>query len=168
MRKWKGGNAGESSWDRVRIPMAQDGVIAMYSNINLGVAATDGVQLVFVDNGGFVDGRVVRISTTAGQLTPGLDGILHHDGAYSWTAEATPNFTGPQGIWATDSKNVWLAGPAGVRHYDGTVWQIGRLSIVPGSPLLKDLHSIQGAAPPSTADMWTVGDDVALHRTVSP
>jgi hypothetical protein len=148
--------------------MAAGAAIEMYSNVSVGTATSDGVQLAFVSNGSSSDGHVVRIATSDGQLDAGAGGI-HHDGVYSWTVETLKNYVGPQAIWATDSKNAWLAGPGGVRHYDGTTWQIGRVSITPGTPLLKDLHSIQGAVvPPSGPDMWAVGDDVALHRTVTP
>jgi hypothetical protein len=167
VRKWKGGNAGDPSWDRLRIPMTATSTIALYSNISVGAATSDGIQLVFVESSNGGSGHVVRIATSAAQLGPGIDGI-HQDGLYSWNVEVTKNYGGAQAIWATDSTNVWLAGPRGVRHYDGTAWQIGRLSVTPGKPLLEDLHSIQGAvlAPPSAPDMWTVGNDVALHRTV--
>ncbi|MDF2694501.1 MAG: hypothetical protein K0S65_2884, partial [Labilithrix sp.] len=161
--KWKGGNEGASSWDRVRIPMGVEGGLPDYCTITAGASTSDGVQvlgLTIPDTGA---GFILRVATNESLLSPGLDGI-QHDGAYARTIDIVDDYIAPDGIWATDRKNIWLAGKAGVRRYDGNGWQIGRISVEQGVPVLRFLHAIHAAGP----DMWIVGDDLALHRTVTP
>lgn len=166
VRKWKGGNDGDASWDRIRMfPSPQD-FIESYARVRLGVSTSDGVQVVTINGG--TKTYAIRIATNDAKLAPGEIGI-QHDGPYSWTVERVNNFVGPEGIWATSSSDVWLAGPAGIRHFDGTQWQIGRLSIEPDVPLLQNLHAITGPSSSSSGiEMWSVGDDVAIHRKVTP
>ncbi|AKV01119.1 hypothetical protein AKJ09_07782 [Labilithrix luteola] len=156
-RKWKGGNDGETSWDRfgLRIP---------YGSVSRGMSTPDGVQIVVAQIVN-APGLVLRISDDETKIVPGISGI-QHEGAYAWSADAVPNFNVIDGLWAGGRNDLWLAGEAGIRHFDGANWQIARLALVPGKPLLQSLHAIQGIV--GTTDFWAVGDDVALHRTVTP
>ena len=92
------------------------------------------------------------------------------DGPYAWTQELAETYGAPEGLWANASNDIWLVGAAGVvRHYDGTKWELARTALTPRLPLLNDLHSVHAVTSSSgEQDIWIVGDNVALHRTVKP
>ena len=88
----------------------------------------------------------------------------------AWTSELVEDYGQPAAMWGERSDDVWLVGFYGVvRHFDGTAWQLSRVTRSPYVPLVNNLHSIDAFVDPSgDQDMWIVGDDVALHRTVKP
>lgn len=158
------------SWSYLALPLAET------LDVPAGVTTSDGRQIAAVTGSGD-RGFAVRIATDSSLLAPTVlpDGgvgevSVSADAGLAWTQEQVESFGAPEGIWATGSKDVWLVGISGVvRHWDGANWQIGRLALTPQLPLLYNLHSIHGVVSPSgEQDVWIVGDDVALHRTVTP
>lgn len=168
--KWVGGadagtDSGAPSWEHVRLRRSYTNPIAA------GAGTNDGVQLAVIRGDGD-NGHVVRIADDEAKLegAPGADAGITDAGAYSWTSEHAVTHGSPAGLWATDRNNVWLVGKSGViRHFDGKEWQLVRLALTQVTPLLNDLHAIDAVVSPSgEQDIWVVGNDVALHRTVKP
>lgn len=156
-----GGDGGNASWEYV--PLLRD-----YSNhISAAAATKDGLQLVVIRDDGFV----ARIADDESKLDAGADAAaVTHAGDYAWTNEVAVTAAPPQAIWAMNRNDIWLVGESGVvRHFDGKGWQLVRMALTNVTPLLSDLHAIDAVVGPSgEQDIWVVGDDVALHRTVKP
>lgn len=74
-----------------------------------------------------------------------------------------------ENAWASGPSDAWLVGTPGVvRHWNGSQWTVARVSIT-SAPVVKPLHAVHGVVDTSGAiDMWIVGKDTALHRTVKP
>lgn len=74
-----------------------------------------------------------------------------------------------ESAWASGPADAWLVGTPGVvRHWNGSEWTFARVTIT-SAPVVKPLHAVHGVVDTSGAiDMWIVGKDTALHRTVKP
>lgn len=154
---------GGATWDTAAIPVDQA------TAVTRGLATEDGVQQV-IANANFITDRAVaiRLSEDSTKLDP-AHGTIHTSGTYSWNYEDAETFGAPRGFWGTDSSDLWLVGLSGVvRRFDGTAWQVSRVARTSLSPLVNDLHGIHAVVTGADRDMWVVGDDVALHRTVTP
>lgn len=154
---------GGSTWDTAAIPVNQATAVVG------GLSTTDGVQQVVANANFIVDrGVAIRLSEDATRLDTSHGEILT-SGVYSWNYEDAETFSAPRGLWGTDPHDLWLVGLSGVvRRFDGTAWQVSRVARSSLSPLVNDLHGIHAVVTGSDRDMWVVGDDVALHRTVTP
>ncbi len=115
-------------------------------------------------------GIVARVADDPSQLEPAR-GTIHVDGAHAWSSEIAEQLGWPEALWGHDKNDLWLVGQSGVvRNFDGKTWKISRVARTSLSPLVNDLRAIDAVVDPATGarDMWIVGDDVALHRTVKP
>lgn len=168
VRKWKGGNDGDASWDNLRFPMGDDesAIFPRFSRLSTATGTKDGVTFVVIENDGSWDSWCLRIAASDDKLT---GTPIEHSNGYSWVFDTVVNFEFGQGAWGSDSKNVWIAGSMGMRSFDGS-WHVGQVAIDPKVPLTRALHGVHGIVDDTSGnlDMWTVGDDVALHRVVKP
>lgn len=122
-----------------------------------------------------VTGVISGVSTAQGQLLA-LQGTQLNTALAAritngtWTSELVEDYGQGRSMWGQKSDDVWLVGFFGVvRHFDGTKWQVSRVTRSPYLPLVNHLNAIDAFVEPSgEQDMWIVGNDVALHRTVKP
>lgn len=166
---WKGTQLADGgvSWTAVRLlaDPEQGGSRA----IAAGTTGTDGVALLAMRSPSN-QAWVARVADDTTKLDAGPDAEPAHEGAYSWTSEVAHAFGYPTALWASNRDDVWMVGRSGtMRHFEGTAWQIVHLSPTSGSPVLHDLYDVQpGVGPSGEQELWVVGDDVAMFRTVKP
>lgn len=71
-------------------------------------------------------------------------------------------------VWGSRANDVWLVGRLGsVSHFDGTAWSISRITNT-DVPIARPMYSVHGVTDGTQSDVWVVGNDVTLHRTVTP
>ncbi|AKU94893.1 hypothetical protein AKJ09_01557 [Labilithrix luteola] len=122
-----------------------------------------------------VTGVIGGVSTTQGQLVALQATQLNTALAAriingTWTSELVEDYGQARSMWGQKSDDIWLVGYFGVvRHFDGSQWQVSRVTRSPYLPLVNHLNAIDAFVDPSgEQDMWIVGNDVALHRTAKP
>ncbi len=71
-------------------------------------------------------------------------------------------------IWGSRANDVWLVGRLGsVSHFDGTRWSISRITNT-DTPIARPMYSVHGVSDGTQSDVWVVGNNITLHRTVTP
>ncbi|MDF2695086.1 MAG: hypothetical protein K0S65_3469, partial [Labilithrix sp.] len=71
-------------------------------------------------------------------------------------------------IWGSRPNDVWLVGKQGsVSHFDGTGWSISRITNT-DVPIARPMYSVHGVTDGTQSDVWVVGNNITLHRTVTP
>lgn len=138
-------NAGSESWTSVTMP------IPNVTSVISGVSTPQGQLLAL---------QATQLNTAfAARIANG-----------TWNSELVEDYGQARSMWGQKSDDVWLVGFFGVvRHFDGTQWQVSRVTRSPYLPLVNHLNAIDALVDPSgEQDMWIVGNDVALHRTVKP
>jgi len=96
--------------------------------------------------------------------------VLHVADDGTTTTEKTGLSEGSiEAAWASGPDDAWLVGSPGVvRRWNGAEWTYARVTVT-SAPVVKPLHAVNGAVSESgVIDMWIVGKDTALHRTVKP
>lgn len=96
--------------------------------------------------------------------------VLHVAGDGSTTTEKTGLTEGSiEAAWASGPDDAWLVGSPGVvRRWNGSEWTYARVTVT-SAPVVKPLHAVKGVVSESgVIDMWIVGKDTALRRTVKP
>ncbi len=166
--RWRGdgdpSDGGSPSWDRIEVhaPELNPSTSAI---LVAGTGATDGTQLAHVVQNNFAG--VVRVApANAGTLDAS---IAVDAGDYVRSLERAITYGRPERLWASTSDDVWMVGSPGlVRHWDGTTWNLVRVS-VDNKLLLKELHAIAATTTSSgEREMWIVGRDIAMVRSEAP
>ncbi|AKU97874.1 hypothetical protein AKJ09_04538 [Labilithrix luteola] len=71
-------------------------------------------------------------------------------------------------IWGSRANDVWLVGKQGsVSHFDGTAWSVSRITNT-DTPIGRAMNAIHGLTDGTQSDVWVVGNNITLHRTVTP
>jgi hypothetical protein len=146
-------NDGAVSWSPLALP-AYPGSLGIVA----GVTVADGSQYVAINSDEvWTESWVAHVATDASLLDPDGGPIV-------------PRFSRPTALWGTSSDDLWLLGASGVvRHFDGKEWQLVRVARTNLSPVAEDLRGIAATTDESgEREMWIVGDDIAMHRTVKP
>lgn len=151
------------TWDTVPMKIADATAVAA------GTSTTDGIQILALQTQLFDTGLAARVADDASKLDP-KRGPITVAGAHAWSFEVAEEYGQPEGLWGRRSDDVWLVGRFGVvRRFDGNAWQVARVAPTKLAPLVNHLHAIDAVDDPSgEREMWIVGDDVALRRTVKP
>lgn len=75
---------------------------------------------------------------------------------------------GVNGMWGRAADDVWIVGKLGsVSHFDGKGWSISRITNT-DTPIARSLNAVHGVFDGTQNDVWVVGNNVTLHRTVTP
>ncbi|OJY25929.1 MAG: hypothetical protein BGO98_35635 [Myxococcales bacterium 68-20] len=70
-------------------------------------------------------------------------------------------------IWGSRPDDVWLVGKQGsVSHFDGTAWSVSRITNT-DTPIARPMYSVHGITDGTQSDVWVVGNNITLHRTVT-
>ena len=157
------GPGGAVTWSSV--PM----VIPDSARIVGGTSTSSGVQVLAIATSLFDTAFAARIADDAAKLDP-KRGAITVAGAHAWSFEVAQTYAQPTGIWGRDEDDVFLVGESGVvRRFDGSNWQLVRVARTAISPLVSHLSAVDGVIDPTgKGEMWIVGEDVALHRRVTP
>jgi hypothetical protein len=155
--------SGATTWDAV--PMAVEGSTAIAG----GAATSSGLQFLVARTKQFDIGLAMRVADDPAKLDPKF-GPVTIVGSHAWSFEVAENYGQPHGLWGREANDVWLIGEFGVvRRFDGSSWTVARVARTPRAPLVNDLRGIDAYVGASgEREMWIVGDDVAMHRTVKP
>lgn len=167
-------SSGVENW--VHVPFLTGWAGNYADTITSSVATPEGVQLFAFPGTGAETGNafLTRMATDPSLLDGGAPVDAGPDATapspYTFTNELAHSLGRPNGIFATSQNDIWMVGDSGViRHFDGTSWNLVRLSLTSVTPLLQDLYDIQiGTDAEGGRELWVVGDDVAIHRKVQP
>ncbi len=149
------------TWDT--IPMA----IKDATGVVGGTSTATGVQMLAIQTRLFDTAFAARVADDPAKLDPKY-GAVTVAGDYAWSFEVAEEYGQPEGLWGREANDVWLVGRFGVvRRFDGAAWQVSRVARSTLSPLLNHLHAIDAVTDANgEREMWIVGDDIAMHRTV--
>ncbi|AKU99117.1 hypothetical protein AKJ09_05781 [Labilithrix luteola] len=111
------------------------------------------------------DSSVWLAGAAGGEYTPALWHGTKVQGGFEWTYTKRNYWERSiEAVWGAAPDDTWAIGLAGlVMHWNGSAWAPA-ITRVTDLPVPNRFVGIWGK---SSDDMWVVGDEIALHRTMS-